>query len=202
MVKRDFYTGIYWELLYLCSNLKILIMINEIIKRNGITFGVLIGIVSALITATIYAIDLNLFASWWIGISSILIYLILGIILLSKTKKEIKTIFTFKDAFTTYFIAAVVGILISVLFNVLLFNVIDPSAKETLHEITIKLTSTMMQKFGTPASAINEAVAKMRETNPYSTIELLKGSVFSIIFSSIFGLILAAFFKTRVTQNN
>ena len=177
-------------------------MINEIIKRNGITFGVLIGIVSALITATIYAIDLNLFASWWIGISSILIYLILGIILLSKTKKEIKTIFTFKDAFTTYFIAAVVGILISVLFNVLLFNVIDPSAKETLHEITIKLTSTMMQKFGTPASAINEAVAKMRETNPYSTIELLKGSVFSIIFSSIFGLILAAFFKTRLTQNN
>ena len=202
IVKRHFYTAIYWELLYLCSNLKILIMINEIIKRNGITFGVLIGIVSALITATIYAIDLNLFASWWIGISSILIYLILGIILLSKTKKEIKTIFTFKDAFTTYFIAAVVGILISVLFNVLLFNVIDPSAKETLHEITIKLTSTMMQKFGTPASAINEAVAKMRETNPYSTIELLKGSVFSIIFSSIFGLILAAFFKTRVTQNN
>ncbi len=202
IVKRDFYTAIYWELLYLWSNLKTFIMINEIIKRNGITFGVLIGIVSALITATIYAIDLNLFASWWIGMSSILIYLILGIILLSKTKKEIKTIFTFKDAFTTYFIAAVVGILISVLFNVLLFNVIDPSAKETLHEITMKITSNMMQKFGAPASAINEALAKMRETNPYSTIELLKGSVFSIIFSSIFGLILAAFFKTRSSQNN
>ncbi|UFH46297.1 DUF4199 domain-containing protein [Flavobacterium galactosidilyticum] len=175
-------------------------MINEIIKRNGITFGVLIGIVSSLITATIYASDLNLFSSWWIGITSIIVYLVLGIVLLSKTKKEIKTIFTFKDAFTTYFIAAVIGILISTLFNVLLFNVIDPSAKDKLLEITMKITANMMQKFGTPASVINEAIAKLKETNPYSTIELLKGSIFSIIFSSIFGLILAAFFKTRSTQ--
>lgn len=175
-------------------------MINEIIKRNGITFGVLIGIVSSLITATIYAIDLNLFSSWWIGITSIIVYLVLGIVLLSKTKKEIKTIFTFKDAFTTYFIAAVIGILISTLFNVLLFNVIDPSAKDKLLEITMKITANMMQKFGTPASVINEAIAKLKETNPYSTVELLKGSIFSIIFSSIFGLILAAFFKTRSTQ--
>ena len=175
-------------------------MINEIIKRNGITFGVLIGIVSSLITATIYAIDLNLFSSWWIGITSIIVYLILGIVLLSKTKKEVKTVFTFKDAFTTYFIAAVIGILISTLFNVLLFNVIDPSAKDTLLEITMKITANMMQKFGTPASVINEAISKLKETNPYSTIELLKGSIFSIIFSSIFGLILAAFFKTRSTH--
>ena len=120
--------------------------------------------------------------------------------LLSKTKKEVKTVFTFKDAFTTYFIAAVIGILISTLFNVLLFNVIDPSAKDTLLEITMKITANMMQKFGTPASVINEAISKLKETNPYSTIELLKGSIFSIIFSSIFGLILAALFKTRSTQ--
>jgi hypothetical protein len=35
-------------------------MINETIKKNGLTFGILSGIVSALITSTIYAIDLNL----------------------------------------------------------------------------------------------------------------------------------------------
>ena len=175
-------------------------MINEVIKKNGVTYGVLIGIISALITASIYAIDLNLFSSWWIGISSIVVYLILGILLLSKTKKELKTAFTFKEAFTTYFIAAVIGILISTFFNILLFNVIDPGAKDTLLEITMKITATMMQKFGTPASVINEAISKLKETNPYSAIELLKGSVFSIIFSSIFGLILAAFFKTRSTH--
>ncbi|MBC5864381.1 DUF4199 domain-containing protein [Flavobacterium sp. K77] len=175
-------------------------MTNEIVKKNGITFGVAIGIVSSLITALIYAIDLNLFTEWWIGVLSILTYLVLGIVLLVRTKKELNGVFTFKQAFTTYFIAIVVGILISVLFNILLFNVIDPSAKEAVNELIIKYTMNMMQKFGAPASAINEAIAKMRENDPYSPIELLKGSLFSIGFSSIFGLLLAAIFKSKSTQ--
>jgi hypothetical protein len=95
-------------------------MINETIKKNGLTFGVLSGIVSALITSTIYAIDLNLFVSWWIGIVSMIIYLTISIVLLTKTKKELNGVFVFKDAFTTYFISAVIGTLIGTLFNILL----------------------------------------------------------------------------------
>ncbi|MBO9586162.1 MAG: DUF4199 domain-containing protein [Flavobacterium sp.] len=175
-------------------------MINEVIKKNGVTYGVMIGVASALVTATIYAIDLNLFTAWWMGILGIVISLTISIILLSKTKKELNGIFSFKDAFTTYFIAAVIGILISTTFNIVLFNVVDPGAKDTLSEIMIKYTVGMMQKFGTPASAINEAVAKMKENNPYSTFELLKGSIFAMVISAIFGLIFAAFFKSKSTQ--
>lgn len=175
-------------------------MINEVIKKNGITFGVMIGVASALVTATIYAIDLKLFTSWWMGLLGIVISFTLSIILLSKTKKELNGIFTFKDAFTTYFIAAVTGTLISTAFNILLFNVIDPEAKDTLNELVMKYTVEMMQKFGTPASAINETIDKMKTSNPYSTIELLKGSAFAIAISSIFGLIFAAFFKSKTTQ--
>ena len=172
-------------------------MINETIKKNGLTFGVLSGIVSALITSTIYAIDLNLFVSWWIGIVSMVIYLTISIVLLTKTKKELNGVFIFKDAFTTYFISAVIGTLIGTLFNILLFNVIDPSAQDTLKEITIKNAVAMMQKFNSPAAAINEMIAKMNESNPYSVIELLKGSVYSVLISSIIGLIMAAFFKSK-----
>ncbi|KRD07284.1 hypothetical protein ASE21_17460 [Flavobacterium sp. Root901] len=175
-------------------------MINEVIKKNGITYGVMIGIASALVTAIIYSVDLNLFTAWWMGLIGIAISVTISIILLSKTKRELNGIFSFKDAFTTYFIAAVVGILISTTFNILLFNVIDPGAKETLSEVMIKYTVGMLQKFGTPASAINEAVAKMKESNPYSTVELLKGSVFAMVISAIFGLIFAAFFKSKSTQ--
>ncbi|MEN2402957.1 DUF4199 domain-containing protein [Flavobacterium sp. MC2016-06] len=175
-------------------------MINEVIKKNGINYGVMIGIASALVTASIYAVDLNLFTSWWVGILGLVINLTICIVLLSKTKKELNGIFTFKDAFTTYFIAAVMGILISTTFNILLFNVIDPAAKDTLNELIIKYTAGMMQKFGSPVAVINETIAKMKQSNPYSTIELIKGSVFAIVISSIFGLIFAAFFKSKTTQ--
>ena len=175
-------------------------MINEVIKKNGITYGIIIGIASALITATIYAVDLHLFTAWWMGLLGIVISLTISIILLINTKKDLNGVFSFKEAFTTYFIAATIGILISTFFNIILFNVIDPGAKDTLSEIMIKYTVGMMQKFGTPASAINETIAKMKITNPYSTVELLKGSVFAIVVSSIFGLIFAAFFKSKTIQ--
>lgn len=173
---------------------------NEIIKKNGITYGIVSGVLGALITASIYAIDLNLFVKWWLGIVIISIYITIGIVLLSKTKKELKGVFSFKEAFTTYFISAVIATLISIGFNILLFNVIDPSAKDTLNDIFIKSTATTLEKFGTPAAAINETVIKMQENNPYSAIEQLKGSVFSIAGSAFFGLILALFFKSKPSQ--
>lgn len=175
-------------------------MINETIKKNGITFGIISGIFSCLTTASLYAIDLDLFIKPWIGIFSIAIYLIIGIVLLSKTKRELQGDFSFKDAFTTYFISAAIGILISTLFNILLWNFIDPSAKETLNEITIKYSVEIMQKFNSPASVINEAIKDMKENSPYDVGSLLKGMLSSLAFSSIFGLIMAAFFKTRKSQ--
>ncbi|MFB9108187.1 DUF4199 domain-containing protein [Flavobacterium gyeonganense] len=175
-------------------------MINEVIKKNGITYGIILGIISALITATIYAIDLKLFVSGWIGASTFIIFVVTGIVLLTKTKKEINGLFSFKDAFTTYFITILIALLISTTFSVILFNVIDPDAKEVISEHLIKYMAETLQKFGTPASAINETLAKMKETSPFSTLEQLKGLGFSIALYSILGLILAAFFKSKTTQ--
>jgi hypothetical protein len=170
---------------------------NEIIKKNGIKFGVIAGIIGVLITAGIYIIDLKLFTAWWLGIISFLIYLILGIVLMIQTKKALQNNFSFKDAFTTYFIYAIVGIAISVVFNIILFNVIDPGAKETVKELSIEAAVDMMKKFNTPTAAIKEAVEKMEEQDQFETFQQLKGSIFSIIFSAIFGVILAAIFKSK-----
>ena len=170
---------------------------NEIIKKNGIQYGIITAVISILITSLIYTINIELFVSGWLGAVSILIYIILGILLLVKTKKDFKGSLAFKDAFTTYFISAVVGILLATLFNIILFNYIDPSAKETIKELTIKYMGEMMQKFGAPSSAIKEALKGMEEQDQFSIGNLLKGSVFNILISVIFGLILSAFFKSK-----
>lgn len=174
---------------------------NDVIKKNGISFGIISGVISVLTTTLIYVIDLKLFTSWWIGILSITIYLILGILLMTKTKKELNGQFIFKDAFTTYFICAVIGILISVIFNIILFNFIDPSAKETIKDLTMKMMVEMMNKFGAPAASINEALKGLKENDQFSIGNLLKGGLTNILVSSIFGLILAAIFKTKTISN-
>ena len=93
-----------------------------------------------------------------------------------------------------------IGILISVCFNIILFNFIDPAAKDTIKEITIKYLVSTLEKFGTPPSAINEAIAKLKENDQFSIAEQLKGSIFSILFSAIFGLLMAAFFKSKTSS--
>ena len=173
---------------------------NEIVKKNGITFGVISGVVSILITTLIYTFNIKLFTSFWTGLISILFYIGISIVLLLKTKKQLNGIFPFKQAFTTYFICAVVGILISLVFNIVLFNYIDPSAKETIKEMSIKYAVEMMQKFNAPSEAISKAVTDMQANDQFSIAQLIKGSIFTTAFSAVFGLILAAIFKSKSTN--
>lgn len=174
---------------------------NEIIKKNGITFGIILGLFSLLITTTIYAVDLQLFTSWWIGIVAILVTIIVGVVLVSKTKKQLNGVLVFKNAFTVYFIAALIGSFISKIYEYVLFNFIDPQAKETIKEITLKYTSDMMEKFGAPPAAVNEAMQKAAETDNYSLGSLMFGFALGLVFHAIFGLILAAIFKSKSDES-
>jgi len=174
---------------------------NEIVKKNGITFGIITGVVSILITTLIYTFNIKLFTSFWTGLISFLFYISISIVLLAKTKKELSGVFPFKQAFTTYFISAVVGIVVSLIFNILLFNYIDPAAKETIKELSIKYAIEMMKKFNTPTDAINKAISDMQANDQFSISQLIKGSIFTIAFSAVFGLILAALFKSKSTYN-
>jgi hypothetical protein len=175
-------------------------MINEIIKKNGVTYGVITGVILSLITAFMYAIDLKLFIAWWTTLLSLSVFIIVPIIMLVKTKKELNGILSFKEAFTTYFISAVIAVLISVFFKIVLFNFIDPSIKDTLLDLTIKYLISTSEQFGVPASSLNETISKLKETDQFSIVEQLKGSVFVLFFCAILGLIMAAFFKSKSTQ--
>lgn len=170
---------------------------NEIVKKNGVKFGLISGIISILITSVVYAINIEIFGSFAFGLLLIAFYIGLGVYVVSTTKKELKGNITFKEAFTTYFIYCAIGILLANLFNYLLFSVIDPSAKDQLMEISLKKTIEFMEKFNSPKEAISEAVKQLKENDQYSIGNILKGSVFSILFSSLIGLIIAAIFKSK-----
>jgi len=172
-------------------------MVNEVIKKNGVTYGLVTGVTLSLITAFMYAIDVKLFIAWWTTLLSFSIFIIVPVIALFKTKKELNGVFPFKEAFTTYFITATIGVLISVAFKIVLFNFIDPSVKATLLDLTIKYLISTSEKFGVSASSLNDTISNLKETDPYSIVEQLKGSIFNIFFCAILGLIMAAFFKSK-----
>jgi Protein of unknown function (DUF4199) len=173
---------------------------NEIIKKNAVTYGLILGLISIVSTTLLYVIDIKLFMNWWVGGISLLINIIIGVMLVIKTKSQLNNIITFKEAFSVYFIAGVLGSTISALYNYILFNFIDPQAKETLKEMTIKYTIEMMQKFGTPTDVLNQTIAEMQKSDNYSLGNIFMGLLTVYVVVAIFGLILAAILKSKSNQ--
>lgn len=174
---------------------------NEIIKKNGLTFGIISGLISVFITLAIYLIDYKYFASSAVGFISIVAGITLSIWLFIKNKKDLKGSLTFKDGFTSYFIYAINSIAIATLFNILLYNVIDPSLKEKVTEVVIEKTVEMMKAFGGDSTMLKETVKKLKEEDSFSIGNLIMGSVWTLALSCIWGLILAAIFKSKTNNS-
>lgn len=170
-------------------------------KKISTSYGLYLGIALILIVVLAYAFDLTLFTKWWFGITLLVFVVVMACMATSKAKKVSTGLFKFKDALGAYFLTVFIGTFISLIFGILLFNVIDPDAAETLTELTIESTREMMEKFGAQESQINEALQKMQDENQYSIMNQLKGYGFQLIMYAIIGLIVALVFREKEPTN-
>ncbi len=168
---------------------------NEIIKKNGIKYGTISGLFSVFYIISLYIVDYKLFINIWLGVIVMLAFLAIGIFQLLELRKNLGGFMSFKEAFTGYFIAALLGILISTSFSIVLFNFIDTATRDLIHEALITFQVENFQKWNVPAAEIKKAVDDMKETPQFSTVGLLYGILKSLLGSIVFGLILAAIFK-------
>ena len=75
----------------------------------------------------------------------------------------------------------------------------NPGVEVVVVFSTLIIVETM-EKWNVPTAQMNEAITKMEESNPFSTVELLKSTIVYIAVYCFIGLILAAIFKSKSTQ--
>lgn len=167
------------------------------LRSSAINYGLYIGLILAAFTIVAYVVNLELLTKWWLGVLLFLIILILGIVSTAKAKSLLNGFISFKQAFTAWFTTIVVGVLISTLVNILIFNFIDPSAAEIVKESTIQATISMMEGFGAPQSEIDKAIMTIQEQNQFAIGNLLKSLAWQFLFYAIVGLIVAALMKKK-----
>lgn len=165
------------------------------IKKIATNHGVLLGGILAVLTTLMYVIDLELMTQWWVGIITFLLAITVGIVSIAKSKGSLNGFISFKEAFTSYFITIAVGLIISVLISIVIFNLVDPEAAEFLKERIMEVSRNMMEKFGAPESEIEKALIAMQEEDSFGVIAQLKSYVFQLAFYSVFGLLVALIFK-------
>ena len=172
---------------------------NEIIKKNGINFGVILGVIGIVSQMTVYAIGgiskENAILNSVIQFVFWAAYLIVRIIQCNKTKKEFNGFISLKELFTTLTVTIIIGILISQSFTYLFNNFIDVEYGNTLNEFMNEQQIVAQNAMKNFTKVTSEDLKKIAETNNFSILNILQGTLIAFLLSSVMNLILAAIFK-------
>jgi len=166
------------------------------IKSSAINYGLYLGGVLSLFTALAYAINLELLVNFWLTLLILPILIIaFGIISTAKTKSILNGFSSFKQAFSSYFITVAIGVMISTVVSVIIFNFIDPDAALELKELIVEKTINFMEGMNAPNEAIAEGIEKIESQDTFGLGTQLKSLAQSLIFFAVIGLIVAAVMK-------
>ena len=164
-------------------------------KSIAVNNGLYLGGILALISVLIYAVNLDLFTEWWLGIILFLVVVVYGVLTDIKSRTSLGGFISFKQAFTSYFITIAIGTLIATIVGIAIFTFIDPEAATYLNEQILLLTKQTMERFGMPQEAMQAALYEAAKKDNFSLGMQSQAFVFRLAFYAVIGLIVALIVK-------
>ena len=168
--------------------------------QSAVRPGLIIGLVSLVITYVAYFIDSSYLASGYFGLIALVLFFGLIVFFGKEFRKESGGYLAFGTAFNFSFFAILISGVIGLIGNILLFHVIDPTLPQVLGDLTFETQLEMMENFGqNPDSMPSETLDKMKEASAsnFTLFGQLKGFGFGLIAYAIIALILGAILKKR-----
>lgn len=168
--------------------------------QSAVRPGLIIGLVSLVITYVAYFIDSSYLASGYFGLIALVLFFGLIIYFGKEFRKESGGFLTFGTAFNFSFFAILISGVIGLIGNILLFHLIDPTLPQVLGDLTFETQLEMMENFGqNPDSMPTETLDAMREASAssFTLMGQLKAFGFGLIAYAIIALILGAILKKR-----
>jgi len=168
-------------------------------KNLSIEIGYKLGGILALSTILVYAIDFKLFLNPMFGGFFFIIVVCAGIYSTIQSRK-INNGASFKQAFTSYFIAIAVGYLLGNLTTVLVFVIIDPEAAKVLDEEMLIMTKEMLEGFGLSSDMIALSMDEASKKSNFSLSSIAMQYVVNLILFSLIGLVTSLIWKRDKTE--
>jgi hypothetical protein len=164
---------------------------------HAIKYGVVLSVISMVVVLLLYAVDYTIMAT--LGFVGIVMLIGIGFVIYAgiNYRKSIGGFIPYGQAFLHGLVLLGVSGFISMLFNLVLYNLIDPELPQKLTEIIISNTEAMMAKWNAPQGQIDEKIAEMTVDIPYgfTTVGLLVGYCKAYIGYVIISLITALIVK-------
>lgn len=163
------------------------------LMQHAIRWGMITAAVSIILTMSLYVIDYTLMVQFKFLLVALAIYLGIAIYAGIDYRKSIGGFLAYGKAWQHGFLILAVSGLIASVFNLLLYNVIDTELPQKLTDASIENTRAMMESFGTPEEAMDEALEQAKESTAkqFTVVGIALGYIYIAIFSAIMALISA-----------
>lgn len=172
--------------------------INQLVWQHG----ALAALISFIISLLAYIIGVEMLVGWHIGVAQSLLIIITMIVVSRSIREDEGGIINFSRLFCHIMISVVCILLASLLFNLLLFNVIDPELIHLVVDITLERVEGMMKSFGVEGDLLQETLdeTELEIRKGYTFMGTVRTLIFGSAFWSLIALIIAAIFK-RNSEN-
>jgi len=171
--------------------------------QHALKWGLIVGGISIALSIVAYAVDYALLADWKFGIFVFALFIGLAIYAGINYRGEIGGFIPYGKAFQHAFILMAISGLISTIFTIILYTVIDPELPAKLTEVTLENTQKMMENFGMPEDQMDQAMedARKRTENQFSLSGLAMAYGIGLIIYAVLSLITAIFVKKNPPED-
>jgi len=174
---------------------------NKNLLGEAMKTGVILASVSIILTLLVYIVDANMLADWKLGIGTLIIAFVIVVYFGKKYREEELEggFMTFGESFKYGFSAFFISGLISMVFTIILYEVIDPDLPKIITDKALQNTEAMMENFGAPSEKIDETIEQMEKDmeGKFTAIGILSGSWIYILSSAFLGSIAGAIIKKK-----
>ena len=167
--------------------------INQLVWQHG---G-LAALISVILSLVAYILGVEALVGWPLYMAQRLLIIITMVVVSRAIRADEDGIIIFSRLLGHIMIAVVCLLAASIVFNLVLFNLIDPGLIDTVADITLERVEEMMVSLGLEADLLEETLAEteLQLRKGYT----LSGAVVGLFYSSILwglpALIVAAIFK-------
>jgi len=167
------------------------------LMQHAIRWGLITAAVSIIFTMLLYVIDYTLMVQMKFLFFSLAVYLGIAIYAGIDYRKSIGGFLAYGKAFQHGFLILALSGLIASIFSLLLYTVIDTELPQKLTDASLENTRAMMESFGAPEDAMDEAMEKAKESTAkqFTVSGIAMGYIYIAIFSAIMALISAIFVR-------
>lgn len=175
-------------------------LMTDTIKKTGFRWGLWAGLSLILLSTYIHFYHLELLTDVWVGVLTLLMTVVFGIVSILVVKKKLGGQIDFKEAFSAYFVTILIASLLSTVYLLLLYHfILSPETRDSIRQAMIDFNLNLMQQNLASQEDKDKAMEVYKTFDPFAPAQVLTAALKYLMRDCLIGFLVALIFRNKRT---